>query len=116
VNIYVGNPAFPIPPPVIDFTDDPTTGRIPLTVTFTDQSTGSPNGWTWFFGDETYNETWTLVNAGSGWSARYGHSSVVTPDGSIVMMGGTDGSTVQNDVWRSTDNGATWSQQTAGAE
>jgi len=47
--------------------------------------------------------------------ARSGHTSVTLPDGSIVLMGGSDGTT-RNDVWRSTDQGATWTQMTAAAE
>jgi len=64
--------------------------------------------------------TWTQVNASAGWSARYLHSSVAMPDGSIVLMGGVDGagqydSSYKNDVWRSTDNGTTWTQVNASA-
>ena len=58
--------------------------------------------------------TWTRVNASSGWTARWGHSSVVMPDGSIVLMGGWDGSP-KNDTWRSTDKGATWTLVNASA-
>jgi hypothetical protein len=32
------------------------------------------------------------------------------PDGSIVLMGGHGSGGWKNDVWRSTDNGATWTQ------
>jgi type II secretory pathway component GspD/PulD (secretin) len=60
--------------------------------------------------------TWIQVNASAGWSARLWHSSVAMPDGSIVLMGGTDsGGSRMNDVWRSTDNGATWIQVNASA-
>ena len=59
--------------------------------------------------------TWTLMNASPGWSGRYGHSSVVMPDGSIVLMGGSDSSGFMNDVWRSTDDGATWTLVNASA-
>ena len=55
------------------------------------------------------------MNASAGWTARYGHSSVAMPDGSIVLMGGCDSSGFKNDVWRSTDNGATWTQVNASA-
>ncbi|MBD3163252.1 MAG: PKD domain-containing protein [Candidatus Eisenbacteria bacterium] len=39
------------PPPVADFTGTPTSGCAPLTVTFTDQSTGEIASWDWDFGD-----------------------------------------------------------------
>jgi uncharacterized repeat protein (TIGR01451 family) len=47
--------------------------------------------------------TWSLVKTNAEWPARYGQSSVVVPDGSIVLTGGTvrgiAGGDV-NDVWR----------------
>jgi PKD repeat protein len=39
------------PPPVADFTGSPTSGCVPLTVNFTDQSTGDITDWDWDFGD-----------------------------------------------------------------
>jgi PKD repeat protein len=39
------------PAPVADFTGNPTTGDEPLTVQFTDLSTGSVTSWLWNFGD-----------------------------------------------------------------
>jgi PKD repeat protein len=58
--------------------------------------------------------TWSLVNAGSGWSKRYGHTMVTLPDESILLTGGyTFGSGYGNDTWRSTDSGATWTQVNA---
>jgi len=39
--------------PVAAFTATPTTGTAPLTVAFTDQSTGMPGSWSWTFGDGT---------------------------------------------------------------
>jgi len=38
-------------PPVANFSGNPTQGYAPLTVYFTDQSTGSPTSWSWTFGD-----------------------------------------------------------------
>ncbi|MDD2472567.1 MAG: DUF6345 domain-containing protein [Methanoculleus sp.] len=38
-------------PPIADFTASPTSGAAPLTVQFTDMSTGSPTSWAWDFGD-----------------------------------------------------------------
>jgi PKD repeat protein len=98
--------------PVISFTATPTSGTAPLTVQFTDLSTGAPTGWAWFFGDENYSEPWTLMNVSAGWSGRSDFSSVVMPDGSIVLMGGGSNgwSIVYNDVWRSTDDGVTWTE------
>ncbi|BBL69025.1 sialidase family protein [Methanoculleus chikugoensis] len=95
--------------PEAAFSGTPTTGAAPLAVQFTDQSNSSPTGWAWFFGDETYTGSWTEQNASSGWMGRNWHSSVVLPDGSILVMGGAAGfSGYQNDTWRSEDNGATW--------
>jgi len=62
-----------------------------------------------------YGATWALVNASPGWLERRGHSSVVMPDGSIVLMGG-ESPHIENDTWKSMDNGATWTQMTANAE
>ena len=59
--------------------------------------------------------TWTRMNASAGWTARSQHSSVVMPDGSIVLMGGYIGAGNKNDVWRSTDNGAMWTKVNASA-
>ncbi|MFA7198448.1 MAG: kelch repeat-containing protein, partial [Methanoculleus sp.] len=95
--------------PTAAFSGTPTSGAAPLTVSFTDLSAGSPTGWAWFFGDETYTGSWTEQNASSGWMGRNWHSSVALPDGSILVMGGAARSSgYQNDTWRSDDNGATW--------
>jgi len=37
--------------PVANFSADPTSGKTPLKVTFTDTSAGSPTSWKWDFGD-----------------------------------------------------------------
>ncbi len=37
--------------PVANFTSSVTSGTVPLKVTFTDTSTGTPSGWKWDFGD-----------------------------------------------------------------
>ena len=62
--------------------------------------------------------TWAEVTANAGWIARESLSCVVMPDGSIIVSGGTlpGGYTQFNDVWRSTDNGATWAEVTANAQ
>ena len=39
------------PPPVASFTASPTSGAAPLSVSFTDTSSGSITGWAWVFGD-----------------------------------------------------------------
>jgi hypothetical protein len=61
--------------------------------------------------------SWTMVKDNNlvGWNKRRGHTTVSLPDNSIVLMGGYDNAIRRNDVWRSTDNGATWTQMTAAA-
>ena len=39
--------------PIASFTSDVTSGKLPLTVAFTDKSTGTPTAWKWNFGDGT---------------------------------------------------------------
>jgi C1A family cysteine protease/PKD repeat protein len=48
--------------PVADFSAKPTSGNTPLSVTFTDKSTGSPTSWTWNFGDGTSSTTKSPVH------------------------------------------------------
>ncbi len=76
--------------PLPDFTSSVTSGAAPLAVSFTDTSLYSPTDWAWYFGDETYNTPWVEKTPwnGAGWTPRWAHSSVVMPDGSIVLMGG----------------------------
>lgn len=58
------------PPPVVGFSATPTNGAAPLTVAFTDVSTGTITNWAWNFGDGatnslgTVNATHSYTNAG----------------------------------------------------
>ena len=70
-------PSGPVPP-VAEFSGNPTEGYVPLTVYFTDLSSGSPTSWDWTFGDggsseaqhpsheytavDTYTVSLTVVN------------------------------------------------------
>jgi hypothetical protein len=94
--------------PGADFSASPTSGEPPLSVSFTDASSGNPAGYAWFFGDETYAGTWMRQTAGAQWTKRLRPAVVATPDGTIVLMGGHDDNGNRNDVWKSTDKGKTW--------
>lgn len=64
--------------------------------------------------------TWIQMTANAGWSGRELLASVALSDGSIILMGGDDGGSLftsarKNDVWRSTDQGATWTRLTSNA-
>ncbi len=84
--------------PVANFTSDVQNGKVPLTVTFTDQSTNIPTSWLWDFGDGdstnatvqnpvhtyasagTYTVNFTAINA-------LGSNSTVKPDYITVNPG-----------------------------
>ena len=53
---YIEVTSSPTPPkPVANFWGSPKAGNSPLSVTFTDISTGEPTVWRWDFGDGTYS-------------------------------------------------------------
>ena len=96
-------PPPPPPAPVADFTADKTTGQAPLSVQFTDASTGAPTSWQWSFGDGststlqspahvyqaagTYDVSLTATNAsGSNTKTRVGF---ITVSAATPAPGGT---------------------------
>jgi PKD repeat protein len=48
-HVFVINGGTPVKPPVANFSANLTSGNAPLTVQFTDTSTGSPTSWSWDF-------------------------------------------------------------------
>jgi PKD repeat protein len=73
---YIDNPGYEgfdvtALPPTAAFTADVTSGVAPLTVHFTDQSTGSPTSWAWDFNNDgtvdstSQNPTYTYTTPGS---------------------------------------------------
>jgi PKD repeat protein len=42
--------------PVVEFTASPREGMVPLTVSFTETSSGSPDSWNWSFGDGSFSD------------------------------------------------------------
>jgi PKD repeat protein len=79
----------PIPPPVAEFAGSPTSGEAPLTVNFTDQSTGQITSWSWTFGD---GGTSTAQNP----SHQYTSAGTFTVSLTVTGPGGSDGETKTN--------------------
>jgi hypothetical protein len=105
--------------PVFYFSTNNTTSVIePLPVLFGGTTANTRSVRALDSGDRLYSLSWRNVNASPGWSARIFPSSVVLPDGSIVLTGGglnTLDDRFADDVWRSGDTGATWTEVTAHA-
>ncbi len=95
-------------PPVANFSGTPTSGDVPLNVSFTDLSVNSPTSWSWTFGDGgtstaqnpsyiynaagTYTVTLTATNAfGSDADTKVGYITVTTPpaDPPVANFSGT---------------------------
>jgi PKD repeat protein len=83
------------PPPVADFSGSPTNGYYPLTVNFTDLSTGQINTWSWTFGD---GGTSTLTSP----SHIYQSLGVFTVSLTVTGYGGSDTETKVNYITTST--------------
>jgi PKD repeat protein len=92
--------------PVAAFTGSPTSGFAPLTVAFTDQSSGSPTSWSWTFGDGgtstsqspshtytstgTYTVTLVATNAcGSDTETKTNYITVTTCTAPVANFTGT---------------------------
>jgi large repetitive protein len=65
----------PIPLPVASFTSNITSGKSPLTVQFTDASTGDPISWNWNFGDAKFS---TEKNPVHTYKSTYAQNYTVT--------------------------------------
>jgi len=75
--------------PVANFVGSPTSGNAPLTVQFTDQSTGGPTSWSWTFGD---GGTSTAQNP----SHQYTAGGNFTVSLTVSNAGGSDSETKTN--------------------
>ena len=70
------------PPPVASFTGSPTSGVVPLSVTFSDTSTGSITNWSWNFGDGgTTNVTTNSVLYAYNTAGVYSVTEIVSGPG-----------------------------------
>ncbi len=77
------------PAPVAAFTGSPTSGCAPLTVTFTDQSTGDITSWSWTFGDGGSS---TSQNPSHQYTSAGNYTVTLT----VTGPGGSDGETKTN--------------------
>jgi PKD repeat protein len=79
----------PCLPPMANFVAASTSGNVPFTVNFTDQSTGSPTSWSWDFGD---GGTSTQQNPAHTYNTAGTYSVTLTATSSC----GSDGETKAN--------------------
>jgi PKD repeat protein len=86
----------PAAAPVADFSASPTSGTVPLTVNFSDASTGDIDAWSWDFGDG---------GTGTGQMAVYEYQTAGTFSVSLTVTGpgGTDTETKTNFITVSAD-------------
>ncbi len=119
-------------PPVADFSGAPTSGIVPLTVAFSDDSQNSPSTWSWSFGDGgssgaqnpsytyttagTYNVSLTVTNSDGTDTLTRSNFVVVNPDAPeppVADFVGTPTSgtapLVVSFVDQSTNNPTSWS-------
>jgi len=75
--------------PVAAFSASPTSGNVPLKVTFTDKSTGSPTSWKWNFGD---GKTSTSKNP----AHTYAKAGKYTVSLTVKNAAGTNTKTIKN--------------------
>jgi len=74
------------PPPVAEFSGSPTSGCVPLTVSFTDLSTGEIDTWYWTFGDGG-------SSGAQNPSHQYTSAGTYTVSLTVTGPGGSDGET-----------------------
>src|SRR5271157_63568 len=87
------------PPRVVaNFTARPLTGMEPLTVRFTDQSTGSPTSWNWTFQETSWNMT--FLNSGT---TVYDTSTVQNPIETFTDPGTYEVWLTVNNIYGSSD-------------
>lgn len=99
--------------PTADFTSNVTEGYSPLTVQFTDMSTGSPTSWSWDFGDGTtstvQNPTHTYNEAGNytvTLTVENSAGSTTVTDSSFVVLASDNTPTTEFSESPSTGNSA----------
>ena len=77
------------PPPVADFSGTPTSGFSPLTVSFTDLTTGNVGLWLWIFGDGSTSNLQNPVHT-------YNNPGTYTVTLTVLGAGGSDSETKTN--------------------
>lgn len=111
-------PSQRVVPPVASFTASATSGTAPMTVSFTDTSTGSPTSWAWDFGDGQTSDQQnpSVTYSASGiytvqLSATNSAGTSATPATSTVTV---DGSSPSAGIVRASQSTAVATTATAG--
>ena len=99
------------PPPAYWFTSDVTWGEFPLQVSFESMAPNASR-WTWFFGDEPFNQSWTKNSEHNHttFSGRWQHQMAAFSNDTLIITGGYGypSPVYETNTWMSSDRGTHW--------
>jgi PKD repeat protein len=107
----VGVPYVPSPAPVADFTAIPLSGDAPLTVNFTDASTGDPTSWAWDFENDG-----TIDSSDQHPSFEYSSVGTYTVNLTVTNADGSDSEVKTDYITVNVPQPRTWTVGASGCD